>query len=57
MVTPVKISHTMIRYPNPENISMPEIPCATPTLKGFRNAAAKPTCALTNGIDTPTIES
>mmetsp|Transcript_44674 Transcript_44674/g.105066 ORF Transcript_44674/g.105066 Transcript_44674/m.105066 type:complete len:221 (-) Transcript_44674:242-904(-) len=33
------------------------MPWATPTLKGFRKAVAKPTCEPTNGIATPVSES
>jgi hypothetical protein len=41
----------------PENTGTPAMPCAMPTLKGFRNAAAKPTCEPTNGIATPVMLS
>ena len=45
------------RYSKPENIGSPERFCATPTVNGLRTAPAKPTCAATYTMHTPTIES
>ena len=57
IVIAVAIAQTIIRNPIPEKTGTPAMPCAIPTLKGFRNAAAKPTCEPTKGMATPVIES
>ena len=41
----------------PEKIGTPAMPCAMPTLNGFKKAAEKPTCEPMKGIDTPVMVS